>query len=129
MVVTRIVVSLALCSLVSAAQTKPSGKTLRGWLSDSRCARARASGSHGVYTATNPDCAKQCVGEGAKIVLILPAEKKVVDIANQSIASEHIGDRVEVTGTFNASAQIFHIDSLKLLEIGAPHCDYPKSKQ
>src|SRR5260370_27813614 len=51
--------------------------TIRGWLSDEQCAGGRASGS--VYTGTNPECAKQCVAKGAKIVLICTRPEAVAE--------------------------------------------------
>jgi hypothetical protein len=45
-------------------------EVVRGWLSDEGCARGRAES--GVFTATNGECAKRCVSEGKKIVLIDP---------------------------------------------------------
>jgi hypothetical protein len=72
------------------------GSTIQGWISDEQCARGRASS--GVYTGTNPECAKQCVAEGAKIVLIVPDQKRVLIVANQAAAKGNVGDYVEVTG-------------------------------
>ncbi len=101
-------------------------KTLRGWLSDEACARGRAAS--GVYTGTNPDCAKQCVAKGKKIVLILPDEKEVLNITNQEIAKANIGDYVEVTGTVEEQTKTLHIDSLKRITQGRAICDvlHPK---
>ena len=57
------------------ANSNPTKEVVQGWLSDSNCAKARASG--GLYTATNADCAKECVAKGKKIVLIAFNEKAV----------------------------------------------------
>jgi len=98
-------------------------KVVRGWLSDEGCARGRADG--GVYTGTNPDCARRCVAQGKRIVLIVPDEKRVLDIANQDAARENIGDEVQVTGTIDPENRALHIDSLKMLSPGRAMCQLP----
>jgi hypothetical protein len=108
------------------------GKTSRGWLSDEQCAGGRAAG--GIFTSTNPECAKQCVAKGAKIVLIVPDTKEVLAIENQDAAKDHVGDYVEVTGNIEtigktpSSAKAFHIDTLKMITKGAAMCGIPKKK-
>src|SRR5580704_2658727 len=77
----------------SGRQPEPA---IRGWLSDEGCARGRAQS--GTFTATNPDCAKECVAKGKKIVLIDPERKMIFEIANQNLARKNIGDYVEIAG-------------------------------
>lgn len=101
-------------------------KALRGWLSDEACARGRANG--GIFTGTNPDCAKKCAAQGKKIVLIVPDEKTILEIANQGAAKENIGDYVEVTGAVNPQTKSLHIDSFKLVEKGRAMCSVPPRK-
>lgn len=121
--------ALILCAPLGAAQQGAAAQddVLRGWLSDEACARGRASG--GVYTGTNPDCAKRCVAQGKKIVLIVPDEEAIFDIANQEAAKKNIGDYVEVTGLLNRPAKSVHIDSLKMLEQGRAMCDVPPRRK
>lgn len=125
----RLFGALALISVVwfcigsATPQSAPAeSRTLRGWLSDEQCARGRASS--GVYTGTNPECAKECVAKGKKIVLIDAQKKTIVAINNQSAAKQNIGDYVEVTGTLDAGS--LHINSLKQLEKGVAECERPK---
>jgi hypothetical protein len=119
---------LSVCSLLALAPgVTGQSKVLRGWLSDEGCARARANS--GVYTGTNPDCAKRCVAEGKKIVLVLPEEKQILDVANQDAARENIGDYVEITGSVDQQAKTVRVDSLKLLEKGRAKCDPPRSSK
>src|ERR1700722_13335052 len=92
------VASLLMAANSGMPQQDAAGKTLKGWLSDEQCSRARATG--GIFTSTNPDCARRCVRKGEKIVLILPDAKGIVAIENQDAAKEHVGDYVEVTGRF-----------------------------
>jgi len=69
-----------------------------------------------VFTGTNPDCARQCVAKGEKIVLIDPNGKWVLLLANQDRAKSHVGDFVEIIGEVNLQAMKVHADSLKFLE-------------
>jgi len=101
--------------------------TLRGWLSDEDCAGGRASS--GTYTGTNPDCAKKCVRDGKKIVLVDPVHKRLMTIANQNAAREQVGDYVEINGELDEQAGSLRIDSLKLLEKGRAMCDVPAKKK
>jgi len=103
--------------------TASPNKVVRGWLSDEGCARGRANS--GVYTGTNPDCAKRCVKEGKKIVLIVPDEKRILDIANQDAARENIGDEVQITGTIDPRTNSLHVDSLRMLSRGRTMCQLP----
>ena len=104
-----------------------SKSTVRGWLSDEGCAGERASS--GTYTGTNPDCAKRCVHNGKKIVLIDPEHKRLLTISNQDAAKEQVGDYVEISGELDEQARSLRIDSLKLLEKGRAMCDVPAKKK
>ena len=116
-----ILVSPALQNARAAENT-----TIKGWISDAGCAQGRANG--GIFTGTNPDCAKKCIASGAKMVLIVPDRKKLLLVANPEAAKTHIGDFVEVTGSVDASAKTLHIDTLKLITKGVAMCDPPKAK-
>jgi hypothetical protein len=112
----------------AADKTSPSAesKTIRGWLSDESCANARASS--GKFTGTNPDCAKECVAKGKKIVLIDPEAKQVVKIETQESARDYIGDYVEIKGALSSQTQMLHIDSLRKLSTGVTECERPTLK-
>jgi hypothetical protein len=101
-------------------------RTVRGWLSDEQCAKGRASS--GVFTGTNPSCAKECIAKGRKIVLIDPDAKEVVRIENQEAARANIGDYVEIEGSVGSRPKVLHIDSLRLLSVGAAACAREKLK-
>ena len=113
---------LSVCSGLGAGTN-----TLRGWLSDERCARSHAA--VGTYTATNPECAKRCVAKGAKIVLILPEQKQILVVANQESARTNVGDYVEVNGEVDEQARSIPIDALKLLTKGRAMCALPRAKK
>ena len=104
------------------------GKTvIRGWLSDEGCAGGRAH--DGEYTGTNPDCAKRCVHDGKKIVLVDPEGKRLLAIANQDAAVERVGDYVEISGEVDDQAKTLRVDSMKLLEKGRAMCGVPAKKK
>ena len=104
----------------SAPQSEPA---IRGWLSDEGCARGRAQS--GTFTATNPDCAKECIAKGKKIVLIDPERKMIFVIVNQDLAKKNVCDYVEIAGHMDVQAKTVRVDSLKLLETGTATCDRP----
>lgn len=111
-----IALGVAAC-LLGAAQAD----TWRGWLSDEQCARSRANG--GIYTATNPGCARKCVADGANIVLIDGEQKAILQIGNQASARQNVGDYVEIQGSLDPGRNLLHIDSLRLISKGAAKCD------
>jgi hypothetical protein len=125
----KFLVALFVIALLAAAQqTSGADKTvLRGWLSDEGCAGGRASS--GTFTGTNPDCAKKCVHDGKKIVLVDPDHKRLLTIVNQDAARERVGDYVEISGELDQQAKLLRIESLKLLEKGRAMCDVPKKKK
>lgn len=108
-----------------AQQTARQSETaIRGWLSDEGCARGRAES--GTFTATNPECAKECVAKGKKIVLIDPERKMIFEIANQTLAKKNIGDYVEIAGEMDLEAKTLRIATLKMLTRGSASCGRPK---
>jgi hypothetical protein len=119
--------ALFIFTLLAYPQTsaKPT-ELLRGWLSDEQCAKGRAES--GTFTGTNPECAKRCVSQGRKIVLVDPQGKRVLVLANQDIGKSHIGDYVEITGEVDSRQMTLHADSLKFLEKGVTMCDAPAKK-
>jgi len=62
-----------------------------GWVTDSQCGAKGDSAGHA-------DCAKRCVGRGAKAVLYTPSDKKVYTLEPQDKVKEFVGKHVKVTG-------------------------------
>lgn len=112
---------------VTQSGVRADGITIRGWLADEDCARGRANS--GVYTATNPDCARECVAKGARIVLIVPEQKQILVIANPETAKSNVGNYVEVLGSVDPKAKMLRVDSLKMLEEGHAQCDVRPKKE
>jgi hypothetical protein len=121
------VISLLVLLITPARQASGNKSVVRGWLSDEGCAGGRAKS--GLFTGTNPDCAKKCVRDGKKIVLVDPDRKRLLTIANQGAAMERVGDYVEIGGNVDEQARTLRIDSLKLLEKGRAMCDVPPKKK
>ena len=115
------------CLSQTLAQQNTEKTALRGWLSDEGCGSGRAR--DGIYTGTNPECAKKCVREGKKIVFLDPDHKRLLTIANQDAAKENIGDFVEIAGSLDEKTMTLRIESLKLLEKGRAMCGIPPKKK
>jgi len=115
-----------LVPVIGSQRTSAGATTIKGWISDAGCARGRASG--GIFTGTNPECAKKCIASGAKMVLIVPDQRILLTIANPGPAKANIGDFVEVTGSVEAGTKTLHIDSLKLITKGVAMCAAPAKK-
>jgi len=112
---------LTCATLLNVFTATAAATTLRGWIADEPCASGRANG--GIFTGTNPECAKDCIAKGAKTVLVDSDNKRLLVVDNPAAAKENIGDYVEVQGTLDSDAKVLHIDSLKLLEKGVAECD------
>lgn len=63
-----------------------------GWVTDDHCAAKGANAGHA-------DCAKKCLGNGAKLVFYNSADEKIYKLDNQKLAEEHLGHAVTVKGT------------------------------
>lgn len=73
--------------------------TYDGWLSDSKCGVKGANAAHA-------QCAKKCVENGEKPVLVTDKEQKVVPIDNPDAVSGSVGQHVKVTGTMTDSGSL-----------------------
>jgi len=96
-----LVVFLGMVALFAMAE-RPDTTVLHGWLADETCARGRASS--GLYTATGPRCAKECVAAGKKITLVDPKQKRILLITNQA-TRKFVADQVEIAGSLNYKNQ------------------------
>lgn len=62
--------------------------TIDAWISDEKC---------GVNI--DADCAKKCLEQGAKLVVVNTASKSIVPVSNQDSIKNFVGQHVTVTGT------------------------------
>jgi hypothetical protein len=101
--------------------------TWTGWFSDEACARARANS--GVYTATNPDCARTCIEKGGAVVFIAEQEKAIYIVKNYAGAKDDLGYKIEVTGTLDDEARLLTVQSVKRLQYVGASCSRAKAKK
>lgn len=76
--------------------------TYDGWLSDSKCGVKGANAGHA-------QCAKKCVENGEKPVLVTDKDQKIVAIANPDAISADVGQHVEITGSMTSNGSL-HVD-------------------
>ncbi len=88
-------------------------ETIRGCLSDNHCAASKARDD--VYAAINPECAKESLGKGYKIVLIDPQQTRVLFVTDQETAKRDLGNYVEVTGEIDPQTNTIKTESIKFL--------------
>ncbi len=95
-------------TMIALAKDKPAGsKTMKGWISDSKCGANGAKAGH-------EDCAKKCVQMGEKLVFVPDGkDSKVLQIDNQDAVTAHAGHHVDVKGTVNNDT--LHVDSVTML--------------
>ena len=116
--------SVLLAILTSSAFA--ADQTYVGWVSDSGCALARASG--GAYTATNPDCARRCVKEGKKVVLISGEQKTVFMIDNPEALKSEVGNKVSVSASSTGKNSL-RVIKIMSSEKSNPECERPRLKE
>jgi len=100
-----LVLGLFLCSLMAMAVPKDS--SWDGWISDSKCGVKGANEAHAA-------CAKKCIANGEKPVLVTDKDQKVVAIANPAAVAGHQGQHVKVTGSLTADGSL-HVDTVTAL--------------
>jgi hypothetical protein len=119
--VSAITLMLVSCSSLSAASTV---KTFKGWFSDLSCATPRATS--GVFTATNPECAKKCIESGVAPAFISDEAKAVFRVQGHPTLKDDLGYYVEVTGDVDLDAKTLNVRSVKRLEYQGASCARPK---
>ena len=83
---------LVLVGTLGYAGDKAKTETWSGWITDENCGEKNAN-------AEGKGCALKCHEAGAKLVLFVDGEKKLVGLDNQDEAARHVGHPVVVTGT------------------------------
>ena len=95
--------------------------------SDSQCASARASA--GLYTATNPDCAKTCIQKGATPVFISEQAKAVFKVRDYPGVLDDLGYRVEIDAAVDLASKTVSIEHVKRLSYEGASCERRTSKR
>jgi hypothetical protein len=82
--------------------------TLSGWVSDTKCGAKGTSEKHA-------DCAKKCIGAGAKMALVTDSNKKVLTVDNPESLTGHEGHHVSVKGTVSGDSIKVDPGSVKMV--------------
>ena len=100
--------SLILVSLffLAAFATAADTQTVKGYVSDSKCAAKGTSEKHAA-------CAKKCIAAGEKMVVVTDGDNKVLTVDNPDALTGHEGHHVAVTGAVNGDS--IHVDSVKMM--------------
>ena len=80
--------------------------TINGYVSDSFCGARGAMESHG-------GCMAKCVEKGAKTVIVIDGDQKILTVDNPETLKGHAGHHVSITGAVNGDS--IHISSVKML--------------
>lgn len=116
-----LVISFALADFSSAAEKSV---TWTGWFSDLKCAAARALS--GTFTATNPDCARKCIEEGAAPVFISEQAKAIFQVKGSASVIDDLGYHVEVRATVDDAGKTITIQKVERLGYDGAACARPK---
>jgi len=84
---------------------------LTGYITDEWCGANNAN-------AKGADCARDCAKKGSELAIF--ADGKLYRLSNKNLALEHLGYRVVVTGTLDATSKIVHVRSIEKAKEQAP---------
>jgi hypothetical protein len=107
--------------------TEAKSVTWTGWFSDQGCASGRAAS--GVFTATNPECAKKCIEGGAEAVFIGEEAKAVYKVKDYPSVVDDLGWRLEIAGTVDESAKTISVTSVRRLAPVVLSCGRPRKSE
>jgi hypothetical protein len=97
--------TMLLTAALLLASTAAFGENLSGTVSDAMC-----SGKHVAATKDDMACAQKCVKGGEMAVLVVG--DKVYKIDNQDAVKNHVGHKVNVSGTVTGDS--IHIDKVSM---------------
>ena len=88
--------------------------TFSGEIMDKQCAQM---GSHENMMKTEgakdaKECTLACVKNGGSFVLMDPQTKKVYPLDDEKKVREYAGERVQITGSYDESADVLHIKTI-----------------
>lgn len=92
---------------VAAQQAK--SRSFAGEIMDSNCAKM---GKHNPAMGTSKECTMGCVKGGAKYVLYNPSTKRTYQLDDQTKPEEFAGEKVKVTGTYDAATKTIHVANI-----------------
>ena len=94
--------------------------TWTGWFADQRCVAPRAA--KGVFTPSNPECARKCIEEGSAVVFLPDQQKALYTVKSYAAAKDDLGWHVEVTATADDEGGTLTVTSVKRLEYVGAAC-------
>jgi hypothetical protein len=101
-----------LATLAGLAKGKDS--TFTGEIMDKMCAQMNSHDnmmkSEGATNAK--DCTLKCVKDGGSFALYDSASKKVYPLEDTKQVRQYAGERVQITGTYDGSADVLHVKSI-----------------
>ncbi len=89
------------------AMASPKIQTWNGWVSETSCGAKEANAQHA-------GCAKKCIANGEKPVLVTDKDQKVVGIENPDALKDHAGEHVKVSGKMTSDGTL-HVDGVQPL--------------
>jgi hypothetical protein len=100
--------------LFSASPLFAADTTLKGTLSDAKCAGTHHKAEHGSQDDSDHDCVTKCVEGGSKMVLMVG--KTPYQIANQDFAGlkDHGGHHVALTGEVNKDTKTITVSKIEM---------------
>jgi Protein of unknown function (DUF5818) len=108
-------VFLLLAAIASPLLVHAQDKTFSGEIMDSQCAglgdHSIMMGSSGLKTAK--ECTVACVKAGGKYVLFAADTKKTYQLDDQKRPEPFAGEKVTVSGTYDASTQTIHVEKIE----------------
>ena len=108
----KISMCLALAAMfvgANYAQSKPASRSFTGEIMDSSCAK---TGKHNPAMGTSKECTLGCVKAGGKFVLYNDATKATYQLDDQKKPEAFAGDKVKVTGTYDAKTKTIHVTDI-----------------
>jgi len=100
-------VPIALLALSHFALAAPKDQTWNGWVSETGCGSKGANAQHA-------GCAKKCIANGEKPVLVIDKDQKVLSIENPDALKDHAGEHVKVSGKMTSDGML-HVDGVQPL--------------
>jgi Protein of unknown function (DUF5818) len=100
-------VVIALFVLSYFALAAPKDQSWNGWVSETACGAKGANAQHA-------GCAKKCIANGEKPVLVTDKDQKVLSIENPDALKDHAGEHVKVNGKMTSDGTL-HVDGVQPL--------------
>jgi len=86
------IAALVLVGTFAMAGDKAKAESWSGWITDENCGAKNAN-------AEGKSCTLKCHDAGAKLVLVVDGDKKIIALDDQDEAVKHVGHPVVITGT------------------------------